>query len=223
MTPRPLGPRRRPTTSYRAIALLLLLTSTSACAVLGQGEGDVHSDALKAESCWDGTFDLAPDFFGAIPFRETLQIRVQRGSDLQGVSDGLEVLVTELSSLRETELGKPIEVGLAPQLLSAIAPGLALGAAPRISMSLYLQNSCHSQNVILYGLSGSITFAALFSGDPNESVGSEKLSDATFDVLMADPRDAIPGTVDVPAAKTSRVTGHFKFHFQRGQPGQPFP
>ena len=90
-------------------------------------------------------------------------------------------------------------------------------------MSLYLQNSCHGENVALYALSGSIAFAALFSGDPNEAVGSEKLTDARFDVLMADPREAIPGTIDVPAAKVSRVTGTFKFHFQRGQPGQPFP
>ncbi len=207
---------------WRALGLGLAI-STSACAVLGEGDGQVHSDALYAADCWNGPFELAPDFFGAVPFRETLHIRIQRGSDLQEVSDGLEVLVNELGSLRANELGKPIEVGLAPQLFKEIAPGLADGPAPRISVALNLQNSCHSQNVALFGLRGSVTFAALFSGDPNESVGSEKLTDATFDILVADPRDAIPGTVDVPAEKTSRVTGRFKFHFQRGQPGQPFP
>jgi hypothetical protein len=201
----------------------LVVLGVSGCAVLGDGEGEVHSDALFAADCWSGRFDLLPDFFAAVPFRETLQIRVQRGSDLAEVSDGLQVLVNDVSGIREVDLGRPVGVGLPPQLLNAIAPGLAQGAAPPVSMSLYLQNSCHSQNVALHALSGSVTFDALFNGNPNEAVGSEKLTNATFDVLMADPRDAIPGTIDVPAAKTSRVSGRFKFHFQRGQPGQPFP
>ncbi len=200
-----------------------LLFATQGCAVLGQGEGHVHSDNLIATDCWVGPFDLDPDFFAAVPFRDTLQVRVQRGSDLQELSDGLQVLVNDVTGIRELELGKPVEVGLAPQLLSAIAPGIEQGPAPRVGMSLGLQYSCHNQNLVLYALSGSITFSSLFSGDPNESVGSEKLTAATFDVLMADPRDALPGTVDVPASKTSRVFGNFEFHFQRGQPGQPFP
>lgn len=201
----------------------LLVLASSGCAVLGQGEGRVHSDRLLATDCWEGPFELEPDFFAAVPFREQLQIRVQRGSDLQEVSDGLQVLVDDVPGLRTLELGRPIEVGLAPQLLNAIAPGEVQGAAPRVRMTLALQYSCHNQNVSLHALSGSITFRSLFSGDPNEEVGSEKLTDAVFDVLVADPRDAIPGTLDVPAAKVSRVEGSFRFHFQRGQPGQPFP
>lgn len=204
-------------------ALVSVALAATGCAVLGQGEGRVHSDDLVAPDCWQGPFDLKPDFFAAVPFRDTLQIRVQRGSDLQELSDGLQVLVNDVSGIRELELGKPVEVGLAPQLLSAIAPGIEQGPAPRVAMSLGLQYSCHNQNLVLYALSGSVTFDALFSADPNESVGSEKLTRARFDVLMADPRDAIPGTVDVPASLTSRVSGDFKFYFQRGQPGQPFP
>jgi hypothetical protein len=92
-----------------------------------------------------------------------------------------------------------------------------------VNLALYLQFSCHSQNVVLYGVSGTITFEELFSGDPNESVGAEKLTDAHFEVVVADPRDATPGTLAIPEAKSSRLTGRFRFHFQRGQPGQPFP
>jgi hypothetical protein len=206
-----------------ALGRILLVSFVTGCAVVGEGEGQVHSDKLFALDCWHGTFDLNPDFFAAVPFRDTLQVRVQRGSDLQEVSDGLGLLIHDVSGIRETSLAVPIEVGLAPRLLDQIAPGVATGAAPRVSMALYLGYSCHNHNAVLYSLSGSVTFAALFSGDPNEGVGSEKLTDATFDVLMGDPRDAIPGTLDVPAAKTSHVTGNFKFHFQRGQPGQPFP
>jgi len=207
----------------RALLGLVLLVAASGCAVLGQGKGEVHSDALYADECWRGPFDLNPDFFAAVPFRDTLQIRVQRGDDRQEVSDSLLVLVDDVTGIRSLDLGAPIPVGLAPQLVAAIAPSATRGPAPRVGLSLALQSSCHNQNVALYALRGTITFDALFSGDPNEEVGSEKLSEARFEVEMADPRDATPGTLDVPAAKTSLVTGSFSFHFQRGQPGQPFP
>jgi hypothetical protein len=207
----------------RRLAIAALAWASTACAVVGKGEGQVHSDALYAAYCWHSAFDLDPDFFAAQPFRDTMQIRIQRGSDLAEVSDGLEVLVNEVTPIRQNHRGAPIEVGLAPRLLSKIAPAVPQGPPPRVSMALYLQYSCHNQNIVLYALKGTITFGALFSGDPNEKVGSEKLTDATFDVIVGDPRDAIPGTLDLPSDKTSRVTGHFKFHFQRGQPGQPFP
>ncbi len=202
-------------------ALLALLCCS--CAVVGSGEGQVHSDQLIAQDCWHGAYDLNPDFFAAVPYRNTLLIRVQRGSDLAEVSDGVEVLVNDVTGIRQTQLETPITIGLAPRLLNKIAPGVAQGAPPLVNLALYLQYSCHNQNDALYAMSGTITFHSLFSGDPNEAVGSEKLTDATFDVTVADPRDAIPGKLDIPPEKTSRVTGNFKFHFQRGQPGQPFP
>jgi hypothetical protein len=92
-------------------------------------------------------------------------------------------------------------------------------------MALYLAESCHNQNVVLYGLSGTITFNALFSGDPTEKEGSEKYTDASFDVMVGDPRDAPTGgdATEVPADMQSHVTGFFRFYFERGQPGQPFP
>ena len=202
-------------------ALLSLLSG--GCAFVGTGDGEVHSDSLFVHDCWGGSYDLEPDFFAAVPFRDTLQIRVQHGSDLQEVSDGLAVMVNGVTPIRASSLGAPLAVGLSPQLIEDIAPGAPQSAPPPVSMALYLQVSCHNQNAVLYAIDGTITFDALFSGDPNEDVGAEKLTDASFDVTMADPRDALPGTLDVPAEKSSRVAGRFKFHFQRGQPGQPFP
>ncbi|MFZ9887694.1 MAG: hypothetical protein ACO3JL_09345 [Myxococcota bacterium] len=204
-------------------AALLLLVGATACAAPGDGEGLVQSDDLIAGDCWRGPFDLRPDFFAGIPFRDSLQIRVQRGDDLAEVSDGVALLVRDVTELRERELGQPIEVGLAPQLLNTIAPGVATGATPRVGLVLSLQRSCPAENVALHAIDGSIVFSALFSGDPNETVGSEKLSDATFDVRVADPREADPGTLVVPPDRISRLTGRFRFHFQRGQPAQPFP
>jgi hypothetical protein len=226
-------------------ALACSLGVLTGCTFVGTGEGEVTSAALTAQDCWQGAFDLDPDFFAAVPFRDTLQIRVQHGSDIQEVSDGLAVLVNEVSSIRprpctlgsdcasgactegmceaEDRRGQALEVGLPPQLLDEIAPGTPFGAPPPVSMALYLQFSCHNQNVVLYAVEGSITFNDLFNGNPNESAGSEKLTDAFFDVMVADPRDAVPGTLDIPAEAKSPLTGWFRFHFQRGQPGQPFP
>jgi hypothetical protein len=42
-------------------------------------------------------------------------------------------------------------------------------------------------------------------------------------VTVGDPRDAPAGTTEIPADRISRVYGYMRFHFQRGQPGQPFP
>jgi hypothetical protein len=240
------------------LGLAGLMLASVGCNIPGEGEGQVTSTLLNVQDCWSGAFDLQPDFFATIPYRDTQQIRIQRGSDLQEVSDGVAVLVNEVSGVRTTKCtldsdcasgqclkaqdnagacpsdwqrccasddrrGQPLEVGLPPQLLNEIAPGIAVGPPPPVSIALYLQFSCHNQNSVLYAVSGTITFTDLFDGDPNENAGSEKLTDASFDVMMADPREATPGTLDIPAEKQSPVTGWFRFFFKRGQPGQPFP
>jgi hypothetical protein len=241
------------------VGTLLALAGSTGCTFVGEGEGAVRSESLTVPDCWFGAYDLEPDFFAAVPYRDTMQIRVQRGNDLQEVSDGLAVLINEVSTLRPractqsddcgkglscvsigdgvrqcmpcadgscaapNQLGQPLQVGLPPQLLDEIAPGVATGAPPPVSLALYLQFSCHNQNRVLYAIGGTITFSNLFNGNPNESSGAEKFTDAEFDVIIADPRDALPGTLEVPEELTSRLTGFFRFHFQRGQPGQPFP
>lgn len=206
----------------KAIALALAIASTG-CTFVGQGEGWVRSDELKIAACWSGEFDLAPDFFAAVPYRDSMQIRLQAGSDLQEVSDGVAIQVDDVPTIRASQLGQELDVGLDPKLLNEIAPGIAQGAPPPVNLAFYLQFSCHNQNIVLYAIDGKITFTELFSGDPNESVGAEKLTNAAFEVTVADPRDAIPGTLDVPDELASKLTGQFQFHFQRGQPGQPFP
>jgi hypothetical protein len=262
-----MGMRRRRCISTRltagttpgAIGLVLALLPAWGCNVPGEGEGQVTSTQLEVQDCWSGAFDLQPDFFATIPYRDTQQIRVQRGNDLQEVSDGVAVLVNEASSVRPVKCtldsdcasndcikaddnpgacpdgfdrcctgddrrGQPLTVGLPPQLLNEIAPGVTPpGPPPPVSLALYLQFSCHNQNVVLYAVDGTITFEELFDGDPNENAGAEKLTDAHFDVMVADPREALPGTLEIPADKQSPVTGWFRFFFKRGQPGQPFP
>ena len=209
------------------------LATVGACALLstgcslGQGEGEVHSDKLIARDCWDRAYDLQPDFFAALPYRDTLQIRVQRGNDLQEVSDGLAILIDDIQEIR-SKLGVKFDVSLPRGVQppgSPIPEPEPRSSTPLVHMALYLQQSCHNQNSVLYAVSGEITFNALFSGDPNEKDAAEKYTDATFDVAVGDPRDVELGAPadQIPAELQSRLTGYLRFYFERGQPGQPFP
>jgi hypothetical protein len=159
---------------------------------------------------------------------------VQRGDNIEEVSDGLVVLVSDIQAIRgdsqnASMLGQDItDVGLPPGI---DVPGLPQsGTPPMVGMSLYLHDTCHAQNGSLYAMSGSINFASLFSGDPNEPVADRRLTDATFTAQFADPRElAASGTATNPSdlcagsSVCSTVTGSFRFYFQRGQPAQPFP
>lgn len=211
-------------------SVVIALALLSACTT-GTGTGQVHSDKLYVKGCWNGKFDLNPTFFGANPDRaQSLLIRVQRGDNIEEVSDGLVVLVNDIQTIRNSMIGQDItDVGLPPGIR---IPGFTQSAAvPLVSMSLYLHDTCHVQNGTLYAMNGSINFASLFSGDPNEPVADKRLTDATFTAEFADPRE-LAGTGTITEASTacadapdlcSTVTGSFRFYFQRGQPAQPFP
>jgi len=78
-----------------------------------------------------------------------------------------------------------------------------------------------------------ITFQHIFDatlagdGDPGSLSASERLTQATFDVLLADPRDECPGGVGPgigpPPPCRGHLTGSFQFYFERGKPAQAFP
>ena len=209
----------------RLAASALCLLPIAGCS-LGQGEGRVYSDQLVARDCWDTAYDMQPDFFAAVPYRETLQIRVQRGTDLQEISDGLGILIDDVNAIRNGRLGETLSVSLpvGVQPPGSPPPG-PVESESLVHMALYLQQSCHNQNTVLYAVSGEITFNALFSGDPNEEDAAEKYTDATFDVRVGDPREVEIGAPPeaIPEELQSRITGYFRFYFERGQPGQPFP
>ena len=201
------------------VVLGLALLGGVGCTV-GDGSGDVKSDRLYVRGCWNGPFDLKPDFFAANPYRnEQLFIRVQRGDNNEEQSDGLIVVLSDLKAVQGM-LGTPIKVGLPP---GVVPPGQPVtgGPEPLVSLSLYLHQTCHEQNSATYSVAGEITFNSLFSGDPNEEDSDARLTDAIFDVKFADPRELVDATD--PASLTSEdVVGNFRFFFQRGQPAQPF-
>jgi hypothetical protein len=205
------------------IALCVVALAPLACTV-GEGEGEVKSDHLYVSGCWNGPFDLKPDFFGANPDQgESLMIRVQRGDNIEDVSDGLDVLVNDLQEVRK-QLNTPIAVGMPPGVSPPGVPITFNPTPPKVSLALYLHHTCHQQVGTIYSVSGTITFKSLFSGDLNESSSEDRLTDATFtDVSFADPRELVNAADTTSAAAlTSLVSGNFRFFFQRGQPSQPF-
>lgn len=207
---------------------LLALASAVVPLALGcstaEGTGEVKSDRLYVEDCWNGPFDLDPDFFGANPYKDTLTIRIQRGDNLEEVSDGLIVLVDQVDNIRSNLIGQPIQTALPAGVTPPGVPLKAPSANPSIvHLALYLHDTCHEQNGTLYAMDGSITFQSLFSGDPNESDADDRLTEASFEASFADPRHMDPTTGEVDAERMSIVTGWFSFLFQRGQPAQPFP
>jgi hypothetical protein len=189
---------------------------------VGEGSGSVKSDRLYIEGCWDGPLNLKPDFFAANPFRdEALQIRIQRGDNIQEMSDGALIVVNDLEDLR-SRIGEPITVGLPRGIIVAGGEYDTSSFEPvQVSLAVYLHSTCHTENGTVYSLSGSITFTSLFSGDLNESDAEERLTEGSFSAQFADPRQ-LTGDAAEDAKVTSEVTGDFRFFFQRGQPAQPF-
>jgi hypothetical protein len=68
-----------------------------------------------------------------------------------------------------------------------------------------------------------ITFSSLFDGDTGESNDQQRLTEASFDFYLADPRDVCPGGVGPPPRCQAHLQGNFSFYFQSGRPAQPFP
>jgi hypothetical protein len=203
----------------------MLACLASACS-LGEGEGDIRSDTLNVAECWNGPFDLTPDFFAAQPYRQTaLTIRVQHGGDTEEVSDGAIFLVDDINKIRAGIAANPnasFKVGLPPSVVPPGFPIVADPDPPLVHVTLYLHRSCHAQNSALYSVSGTIVFHSIFDGDPNETDAAQKLTDAEFtDIVVGDPRNRQPASNVIEG--TSLIRGNFKFYFQRGQPAQPFP
>lgn len=214
----------------QAAALFLLAAGLSSCAV-GRGEGSVTSEHLFSEGCADGPFDLEPNFFASNPFENTQQIRIQRGDKLQETSDGVLISIQDVAAIRGDEdapgmLGQALRVALPVGVTPPGVPEVADANPALVNMTLYLNDSCHEQDVSLQAISGTITFDSLFSGDITERSSEDRQIEATFDVIFADPRDIVAGGTsveDIPTELQSRVIGSMSFLFRRGQPAQPFP
>lgn len=174
-----------------AAALATLLVGLSPACSQGEGEGRI-TGTLNVPSCWSGAFELSPDFFGAVPYREGLQLRIQSGSDYESFSDGLSILLYDISKIRPDpsrgfpgRYKEPLTVDLPPEVTP---PGVPVEANPDpsiVGMTLYLQKTCRTQNVTLHAIKevsiandGSCVANAVMGADPTQGCAPDKESPA---------------------------------------------
>jgi hypothetical protein len=139
---------------------------------LGEGTGSV-TGTLNIPMCWSGAFNLQPTFFAAVPYNSgnvepdatdlaagevsALEIRIQNGTDYESFSDGVMILVDNVHQVRgdppyRSELGKPLAVALPPGVVPPGTPIPPVANPATVSLTLYLNASCATENVSLYAL-----------------------------------------------------------------------
>ena len=167
---------------------LLVFASAPACS---QGEGDGRiTGTLNVPNCWTGSFELSPDFFGAVPYREGLQLRVQSGSDFQNFSDGLSVLLYDINKVRPNQetafpgrYREPLRVDLPPEVTPPGVPVKAEKDPALVALTLYLQRSCRTQTVTLHAVDevtiptdGTCEARAVMGADPTVGCAPDRES-----------------------------------------------
>jgi hypothetical protein len=181
--------RRSSFLAYAACAVTLggvITTTTPACSQ-GEGSGSV-TGTLNIPNCWTGDFVLPADFLAGVPFRETLQLRIQSGSDFESFSDGMTILLSDITKVRPDpgngfagRYGQPLVVDLPPEVTPPGVPVKAKADPAFVSLALYLQKSCRTQNVTVYAVDevsipsdGTCTAAAMKGADPTVGCDPEK-------------------------------------------------
>ena len=141
-----------------AIALLAVIVTTMPACSQGEGAGKV-AGALNIPNCWTGPFELSADFLAGVPFHEGLQLRIQSGSDFESFSDGLSILLQDITKVRPDpgsgfagRYGQPLAVDLPPSVVPPGVPIKAKADPAFVSLALYLQKSCRTQNVTVYAV-----------------------------------------------------------------------
>jgi hypothetical protein len=157
------GTRRLRPTGF-ALGAAIAACAAPGCS-LGEGTGSC-SGTLDEPTCWVGNYDLKPDFFAAIPTTNTagtpiamnaLQIRIQHGGDYETFSDGLAILIDDLAEVRgdsthPSQLGKPLVVSLSAGVTPPGVPIVAQTTPSFVHATLYLDQTCRTQNIALYAL-----------------------------------------------------------------------
>lgn len=196
---------------HRAWVLAAALAASAGCSV-GQGQAEITADVLVQDTdlCEidEPAMDLAPTFFAAEVTDDQINIRVQRGSQVESDSDGFSILVRDVNEIKRQRIGLPITV-------DPLETGL-------VQMIFYFNGSCPSgfpetatdeMPVNMEGVSGTITFRSIYA--PEIDPGSTGIEAELTDVRFED-RDA-------PELRNATLNGWFQFFYQRGAPAQRFP
>jgi len=197
--------------SFERVSLLLVLLVSFGCSA-GVGEGDVVGN-VWAPACGlaGDAYEMRSNFFSADPTHDFLDIRVQRGSDFEDVSDGMAVSVRAASEVAAI-LGTPIALEDPLEL-----PRAQPDERPLVAMSVYLNRTCpigaHRFPVAYQAVTGEITFTAIYA--PELPGSALEVTAAFSDVRFVDP--------STPETRYAILSGNFSFIFNRGRPAQRFP
>lgn len=216
------------------------------------GVGQVKGE-LDVPNCWTGPFDLGPTFFAAAPFRRSLQLRIQRGSDFQTYADAIQILIDDIDKVRGTattpsQYGQALPISLPVGVSPPGKPIVESPNPPNVHVTVLLQQSCRTQNIALFGEDG---VALNADGSCTPPAGTDTACDAsspvghstiTFSSLFngnatesSASERLSEGAFDVfladprvrcPSGKPrclGRLRGDFRFYFERSRPAQPFP
>jgi hypothetical protein len=168
-----------------AVACGAIASTLPACSQ-GEGTGAI-SGTLNVPNCWTGPFELKSDFFAAVPYRQGMLLRIQSGSDFQNFSDGMTILINDITQIRPDgtkqfagRYGQSLKVDIPPEVTP---PGVPVKPNPDpalVSMALYLQKSCRTQTVTLHAVSevsvpgdGTCTAPAMKGADPAQGCAPE--------------------------------------------------
>ena len=184
----------------------MLALLVAGCSV-GQGRGGASGN-VTAVGCGlrDQMIDIRPTFFAAEVTGDTLNIQIQRGSNIEEFSDGLYIQVRDTTEIDQHRLGLPIEV-------------TSDYGAP-VQMVLYLNETCdagfpHDHRVpatVLQATAGTVQFDAIYA--PEIDPGAVKIQGHFDDVQLVGSN---------AADENGTLSGFFSFFYQRGAPAQRFP
>jgi len=173
---------------FACVAFVSAATAAVAPAC-SQGEGQSHVlGTLNVPECWNGSFELKPDFLAAVPYRDSITLRIQNGSDFESFSDGLTILINDSTKIRPDPstgfpglYGQPLRVDLSP---AVTPPGTPVQPDPDpalVNITLYLQRTCRTQTVTLDAIDevtipndGTCTAPSMFGADPTQGCAPDK-------------------------------------------------
>lgn len=203
-----------------------IAVATMIVAACSQGEGDGRiTGTLNVPNCWTGPFELSADFFAGVPYKQSLELRLQNGSDFESFSDGVSILIYDTSVIRPDpsagnagKYGQPLKVSLPPSVTPPGVPVKADADPANVSLTLYLQKSCQTENVTLHAVDevsipadGTCDARELAGADPTVGCDPNKSSPAGIGSgksLIAFTH-VFNGRVDEPTAAERLTAGCF--------------
>ena len=207
-----------------AFAVGAVVVTTMPSCSQGEGAGKVIG-TLNVPNCWTGPFELSADFLAGVPFQDSLQLRIQSGSDFESFSDGLSILLDDITKVRPDparsfagRYGQPLAVDLPPSVTPPGVPIKAKADPAYVSLALYLQKSCRTQNVTVYAVEevsiptdGTCDARPMLGADP--AAGCDPNQAAPAGVGSGKSRIAFTyvfdGKVDEPQAAARLTAGCF--------------